>query len=67
MRVARLSRETAREKLRVTMNQYKQQTVLLKNVLQADTSLAETNRQYEDALLSFWKAKADFEKALGEE
>lgn len=67
LHVAQLSRETAREKLRITMNEYKQQKVLLKSVLQADTSLAEKNRQYEDALLSFWKAKADFEKALGEE
>ncbi|MCP4626714.1 MAG: TolC family protein [bacterium] len=67
LRVARMSRETAREKQRITMNEYKQQTVLLKSVLQADTSLAETKRRYEDALLSFWKAKADFEKALGEE
>ena len=67
LNVARLSRETAREKLRVAMDEYKQRTVLLKQVLQAQTDLEETNRQYEDALLSFWKDKADFEKALGEE
>ncbi len=67
LQVARLSRETAREKLRITLDEYKQRTVLLKSVLQVETSLAETNRQNEDALLSFWKAKADFEKALGED
>jgi outer membrane protein TolC len=67
LNVARLSRETAKEKLRVAMDEYKQKAVLLKSVLQDETSLAESNRQYEDALLSFWKAKADFEKAIGEE
>ena len=67
LKVARLSRETAKEKLRVAMDQYKHKAVLLKSVLQDETSLAESNRQYEDALLSFWKAKADFEKAIGEE
>lgn len=67
LKVARLSRDTAKEKLRVAMDQYKHKTVLLKSVLQDETSLAESNRQYEDALLSFWKAKADFEKAIGEE
>jgi outer membrane protein len=67
LNVARLSQETAKENLRVAMDEYKQKTVLLKSVLQDETSLAESNRQYEDALLSFWKAKADFEKAIGEE
>jgi outer membrane protein len=67
LNVARLSRETAKEKLRVTMDEYKQHSVLLKQVLQDETSLTEANRQYENALLFFWKAKADFEKAIGEE
>ncbi len=66
MRVATLSRETAREKLRITTDQYKQKAVLLKSLLQAETEVAEANRQYEDALLGFWKTKAAFEKALGE-
>lgn len=66
LKVAKLSRETAREKLRVTMDQYKQKAVLLKSLLQAQTDVAEANRQYEDALLDFWKTKAAFEKALGE-
>jgi outer membrane protein TolC len=33
--------------------------------LQAQSSLAEADRQYKQALLSFWTAKADFEKAIG--
>jgi outer membrane protein TolC len=67
LRVAQLTQETARENLRVTTNRYHQQTTLLKNVLQAQTTLAEANYQYQQALLAFWTAKADFEKALGED
>lgn len=66
LKVAVLSRQTAREKLRITMQQFKQKAVLLKNLLQAETDVAQANRQYEDALAGFWKTKAAFEKALGE-
>ncbi|MCB2187557.1 MAG: TolC family protein [Deltaproteobacteria bacterium] len=66
LKVAALSRDTARAKLRVTMQQYKQKAVLLDSLLQAESDVAEANRQYEDALLAFWKTKAAFEKALGE-
>jgi outer membrane protein TolC len=41
--------------------------VFLKDVLQAQTSLANADYDYQKALLSFWTAKADFEKAIGEE
>jgi outer membrane protein TolC len=41
--------------------------VLLKDVLIAQTSLSNANYEYQEALLSFWTAKADFEKALGED
>ena len=41
--------------------------VILKDVLQAQMSLADANDEYQKALLSFWTAKADFEKALGED
>ena len=66
LKVAALSRATSREKLRITMQQFKQKAVLLKSLLQAETEVAEANRQYKDALLAFWKTKAAFEKALGE-
>jgi outer membrane protein TolC len=41
--------------------------VLLSDVLQSQASLSELNHQYQQALLSFWTAKAEFEKALGED
>jgi outer membrane protein len=65
--VTRLSLETEREKLRVTLNRYEQQMVLLKDTLQAQTAVADANQQYQNALLSFWTARAEFERAVGAE
>ncbi len=62
-----LQRDAEREKLRVVMNQFEQKTALLKDVLQQRMSLETVTNQYNQALLSFWTAKADFEKSLGEE
>ena len=62
-----LQRDAEREKLRVVMNQFEQKGALLKDVLQQKMSLESITNQYNQALLSFWTAKADFEKSLGEE
>jgi outer membrane protein TolC len=67
LHVAQLAQETAREKLRFTLDRYKQQAALLPDALQAQAALADANHQYQQALLSFWKARADLEKSLGEE
>jgi outer membrane protein TolC len=63
--IGRLTEETAREQMRVVSNRYTAQAALLKDVLQAQNSLAEANYQYQQALLALWAAKADFEKAMG--
>jgi outer membrane protein TolC len=65
LRVARLGQETAIESLRVVKNKYAAQTVLVKDVLQAQSVLEETNTEYQQALTAFWNARADFEHALG--
>jgi outer membrane protein len=62
-----LQRDAEREKLRVVMNQFEQKAALLKDVLQQKMSLESVTNQHNQALLSFWTAKADFEKSLGEE
>jgi outer membrane protein TolC len=67
LEVTQLAQRTEREKLRVVMNQYKVQAALLKDVLQEQASVAAANNQYQQALLAFWTAKANFEKALGED
>ncbi len=66
-RVARLVQETARENLRVAESKYKLQAALLSDVLQSQTAVAEANHQYQQAVLGFWTAKADFVKAVGED
>ena len=67
LRVARLAENSAKENLRVSTGQYRFQAVLLSNVLQSQASLAEATNQYQQALLAFWTAKAEFEKSLGED
>jgi outer membrane protein len=62
-----LQRDAEREKLRVVMNQFEQKAALLKDVLQQKMALESVANQHNQALLSFWTAKADFEKSLGEE
>jgi len=65
--VAQLGQETAREVLRINANKYKVTAALLSDVLQSQASLAEANHKYQDALLGYWTAKAEFEKSIGEE
>jgi outer membrane protein TolC len=67
LRVARLNQDAEREALRVTQGRYKFEAALLTEVLQSQAKLADANNQYQQALLSFWTAKAELEKALGQE
>ena len=64
---ARLQLEAEREKLRVILNQYAQKVALSQDVLQQRSSVENATNQNSQALLSFWTAKADFEKSVGEE
>jgi outer membrane protein TolC len=67
IRIAQLAQTTARANVQIAAYKYRLDAVLLKDVLTAQTSLANANYEYQKALLTFWTAKADFEKALGEE
>lgn len=67
LRVAKLAQDSARENLRVSTGRYRYQSVLAADVLQSQASLAEASHKYQQSLLAFWTAKAEFEKALGEE
>lgn len=64
--VTQLDRDAAVENVRVLANRYKAQMALLKDVLQAQSQLEQTNNQGRQALLNFWTAKAEFENAIGE-
>ncbi len=66
LHVTELKQEATRERLRVATNRFTVESVLLKDVLLAQTAVAESNHEYQQALLAFWAARADLEKAVGE-
>jgi outer membrane protein len=59
--------EAEREKLRVVINRYEQKAALLAEVLQQQSAVAQADAQYQQAIANFWTARADFDRALGEE
>jgi outer membrane protein TolC len=63
--VARASQSASTELLRVTRNRHLQREALLSDVLKAQSSLAEADDRFTQALLNLATAQADFEKALG--
>jgi outer membrane protein len=67
LQVAAAARDAANEKLREVNNQFNKSVVLLRDVLDQQTAVANANHDYDQGLLAFWSAKAQFEKALGEE
>jgi outer membrane protein TolC len=67
LNVTRMAQGTAREKLRVKTNQFQLQAALLPDVLQLRSEVASSDDQYQQALTSFWTAKADYDLAIGEE
>jgi outer membrane protein len=67
LQMATAARDAANEKLREVNNQFSKSVVLLRDVLDQQTAVANANHDYEQGLLAFWSAKAQFEKALGEE
>jgi outer membrane protein TolC len=67
LNVTEMAQRAAREQLRVKTTQYQAQAALLTDVLHVRAELADTNDRYQQALSAFWTAKADFERAVGEE
>ncbi len=53
------------EALRVTRNRYRQREAVLSEVARFQSSLAEANHRYTQALMDLATAQADFEKAMG--
>jgi len=65
LRVAELKQDTSRENMRVSLTKYKVKAALLSDVLQTQATLADADYQYQQSLLAFWTARADYEKAIG--
>ena len=64
---AQAARDAEAEKLRNEMEAYSHQAIVLSDLLQQQSSVASAEDQYRQGLLAFWRARADFERALGEE
>src|SRR5437588_3795651 len=60
-------RSAETEKLRNQKQAYSQQSILLSDLLKQQSSLAEAEGEYHQAVLAYWSARADFQKSLGEE
>jgi outer membrane protein TolC len=65
--VAQLAEASAREDLRVTTSKYQQTAALMSDVVQSQSSMAEADHQFQQALLGYWTARSEFEKALGQD
>ncbi len=65
--VAASARDAEQEGLRNHTDAYSQQAILLSALLQQQASLATAEDGYRQALFAFWTARAEFERALGEE
>ncbi|HKQ61241.1 MAG TPA: TolC family protein [Candidatus Polarisedimenticolaceae bacterium] len=60
-------REAAAERARVLAERHRQEAALLKDVLQAQSDLAQAEDLWRQAVLACWTARARFIKGLGEE
>jgi outer membrane protein TolC len=60
-------RDAETEKMRNQKEAYSQQSILLSDLLKQQSSLADAESQYHQAILGYWSARADFQKTLGEE
>ena len=60
-------RSAETEKLRNQKQAYSQQSILLSDLLKQQSSVADAESQYHQAVLAYWSARADFQKTLGEE
>jgi outer membrane protein len=64
---AALTQQEQRERLRETMNRYGEKAVLLSGALQQQAATIQSDSDYQSSLAAFWKAKAEFDRALGRE
>jgi outer membrane protein TolC len=67
MNATRIGHEAAVEQLRVTSNRYREQAVLIRDLLQAVSHSADATYQYQQSLSAYWTALADLHRAMGEE
>jgi outer membrane protein TolC len=67
LKVAAMALDSAHEVSRVRTTQFKVNAALLQDVLQAGAALADAENEHQQALADFWQARADFERAIGQD
>jgi outer membrane protein len=67
LELARAFQSSNTEGLRVARNRYVQREAVLSDVAKLQSSLAEANHRYTQALMDLATAQADFEKAMGKD
>jgi OMF family outer membrane factor len=67
VKVAQLAQQAEKEKLQIVLEQYEQRATLLTAVLSEQSNMTQANSSYLQAVSSFWTARSDFEKSLGED
>ncbi len=65
--VAAAQQDATRMKLQEVTDKYGQKTALLRDVLQQQAAVEKANSDYNEAIATFWTAKANFDKAIGED
>lgn len=64
---AELAQDAARENTRVKLAQFVTDSALAADVLQSHAAYADAANQYQQAVLAYFTARADFDRALGED
>jgi outer membrane protein TolC len=64
---AEAARDAEVERLRNQQEAYSQQSILLSDLLRQQASVADAEDQYRQAIFGYWRARADFQKALGQQ
>ena len=65
--VTEAMRDAENERLRNQEEAYSQRAILLSDLLKQRSSVAEAESQYQQAVLAYWSARAEFQKSVGEE
>jgi len=65
--VTEATRSAEIERLRNQQEAYSRQVVLLSDLLKQQASVGDAEDQYRQAIFGYWKARADFQKTLGEQ
>lgn len=62
LEVVKVAQNAARERVRIASERHAQDAALLRDMMDAQASLAATDYQYQQALASYMSARADFDK-----